>query len=55
MQIILNLPAIDAQIAHWKKQHERATNPVDQAVASGNINALMMVRVIHGLPMEPTA
>jgi hypothetical protein len=53
--IPLNLPAIAAQIAHWETKHTAARNDVERAVADGNLNALLTVRVIHGLPVEEVA
>jgi hypothetical protein len=54
-QIPLNVIALDAQIQFWQAKHDGAQDPIDQAAASGNLNALLTMRVIHGLPIKEGA
>lgn len=52
---ILNVAAIDAQIALWKRKRDAARTDIERAAADGNLNALLTVLGIHGLPIKAAA
>jgi hypothetical protein len=48
----LDVTAIGHQLNHWEAQLAAAKTEREQGVAEGNINALEMMLVLHGMPIE---